>query len=85
MFLLPGSGRDLHGVDPLGGVLDDRHRQPLGPLGGEDAVSILPLGLHVLDGVEQDEDLGSIDLVQVAEPGQVVGLVDGDPHAAVLL
>ncbi len=31
-----------------------------------------------LDIVVKDEDIRSVDLVEVAQPGEVVGLVDGD-------
>jgi hypothetical protein len=37
-----------------------------------------------LDRVEQDENIGRIQLVQIAKPGKVLGLVDGDFHRGVI-
>lgn len=38
-----------------------------------------------LDGIEKDENVRPQDLVKVAKPGKVGGLVDGDDHRRRLL
>ena len=62
----------------------DRYGEPLPALFGANAVSVLPFVFLKLDRVEQDEDIGRIQLVQVAKPGKVLGLVDGDFHRGVI-
>src|SRR5207245_7663942 len=57
-----------------------RHREPLRPGGRLDPIAILPAVLFELHGVEEDEHVGFSPLGQVAEPRQVVRLMDGDLH-----
>ena len=54
-----------------------RHGQPLRAGGGLDAIAVLPAVLLVLHGVEEHEDVGGRPLGEVAEPRQIVRLVDG--------
>src|SRR5262249_60986292 len=55
-----------------------RHGEPAGPGGGLDAITVLPAVLLVLHGVEEHEHVGCGPLGQVAQPWQVVRLVDPD-------
>ena len=58
-----------------------RHRQPLPAHSGLDAIAVLPLVLLVLHVVQVAEHVGLQHLVKVAEPRQVLGLMDGNDHA----
>ncbi len=68
-------------VDALAKMMQDRHGQPLPPLGGANAIAILPLVFLELHGLKHDEEVGLIDLVQVSKPGQELWLMNGDAHA----
>src|SRR3989442_4714029 len=43
-------------------------------------MAVLPAVLLVLHGVEEDEQVGGCPLRQIAEPRQILRLVDRDPH-----
>jgi hypothetical protein len=58
----------------------NRDRQPLRSLRGLEAVPVLPLVLLVLHGVEPDEQVCLVHLVEVPEPGHELGLVDRHQH-----
>ena len=49
---------------------EDRHGQPLGPLGGFDPVAISPGVLVVLDIIVDDKDVASVHLGEISKPGQ---------------
>ncbi len=74
------AGVDFNQVDALREAIDNRDGQPLPSLVGPDAVPILPFVLLELDGVENDEHVRRVQLVHVAEPREVLRLMDGDPH-----
>src|SRR5262249_56716636 len=71
---------DRHVRDRHPQLRPDRHGEPLRPRGGLDRIAILPAVLLELHGVEEDEEIGFSPLGQVAEPRQVVRLMDGDLH-----
>src|SRR6185436_16843066 len=58
----------------------DRYREPARPVGRLDPVAILPAVLLVLHGVEEHEQVSARPFREVAEPGQIVRLVNGDFH-----
>src|SRR5204863_376282 len=60
----------------------ERHRQPRHPVVDLDAVAVLEVLRLVLHVVDDDEDVGAGELVEVAEPGQVGGLVGSQDHRA---
>src|SRR5437764_1307935 len=61
----------------------DRHGEPQRPLGGFDLVAIGEAVLFKLDRVQINEHLASNDLVEIAEPGKIRGLVGGENHVSV--
>jgi len=69
---------DLDLCDGLGKSVAHGHGQPLPAVGGADAISILPLVLLELHVLEQNEHIGSVHLVEVAEPWQVLRLMSGE-------
>ena len=77
---------DLHLVDPAQAVVgpDDRDSDPCRLAGHEQlhAVHPGPALLRELDGVKQDEHVAARELVEVAEPGEEVRLVDRDDPLA---
>jgi len=69
-----------HLADQLREFIEHGDGEPLGTLGGLDPVAVLPLVFLELDVVQKHEDVGAVDLVEITEPGQVLGLMDGNDH-----
>jgi len=63
-------------------MLFHRHRQPLRVAIDQDACAVLVVAALELHMVEHDEQVGTDHPVEVAEPGQEVGLMQGDDHLA---
>ena len=81
MLFPPGRRRIDHDIlYPLTEPMQHRDRQPLPPLRRPDAIPVLPFVLLELDRVQQDEEIGRVQLIEVAQPGEVMRLVDCDPH-----
>jgi hypothetical protein len=57
-----------------------RHREPERAVRGLDAIAVGEAVALELHGIEKDEQVAAGDAVEIAEPGQVGGLVDGDNH-----
>jgi hypothetical protein len=58
----------------------DRDCKPLPASGGLYLISVLHFIFLELHVIEQNECVGFIDFVEVAKPGQIVGLMDGYNH-----
>jgi hypothetical protein len=58
--------------------LVDRHGQHLRAVGRLDPVALLPRAAGELHGIQEDEDIRPVDHAEVADPGQVGRLHDGD-------
>src|SRR5258708_3048400 len=80
----PVSLADHRLVDPLlEPCLDPlRDREPMQSLWGLDEIAVAPVPLRELAVVEQDELVNHVDQVEVALPGDVVGLDDRHPLRA---
>ncbi len=63
----------------------DRDGQPLPAGRGADAIAVLPFVLPVLDHVEQHHPVHPVHLVEEPQPGEVLRLMRGEPHAPSLL
>ena len=71
---------DFHLLNQLRIMIGHRDSQPL-PAGGRlDPVAVLPFILLLLNRVEEDEDIGTVDFVKVTEPRKILGLMDGNDH-----
>jgi hypothetical protein len=68
---------DAHLQNPLGEAVSDGDGEPLPTISGFDPVAILKFVFFVLDGVQQTEDIAAIKLVKIAQPGEILGLMDG--------
>jgi len=58
----------------------NRHGNPLPALGGLQPVSVLPFVLFVLDIFQVAEGIGPVHFVKIAEPWQVLRLVNCNDH-----
>lgn len=61
----------------------DRYRQPADSLAGFDLVSISPVVAGVLHVIEENELVDASDQIEIAFPGDIVGLKNGDPFGHV--
>src|SRR5919201_2073054 len=59
-----------------------RDREPPGAVRRLDAIAVLPAVLLVLNGIEEDEEIRGRPFREIAEPRQILRLVDGDSHGA---
>ncbi len=59
-----------------------RHRngQPLPAVRRFDPVAVLPFILLVLNRAQQHKDIGPVDLIEIAEPWQILRLMNGENH-----
>src|SRR5207302_8842654 len=71
-------------VQALGRLVEDRRGQILPALRGPDAVAILPFVLLELNGVQEHKDIRAIQFIKIAQPGQILGLMNRDAHRSVL-
>ena len=71
---------DLYTVDSFREAVNDGNGEPLPAILGPYAVAILPFVFLELHCVQKDEDIGRIELVEIAQPGTVLRLVNGDLH-----
>jgi hypothetical protein len=68
---------DTHLVYSIPEVKGNGNREPLGPVGGFDSIAILPFVLFELDIVEENENIGAVQLVEESEPGSELRLMGG--------
>lgn len=79
MFAFPIFGIvDFYRLNRLGELVFHGNRYPLPALRRFDAVSVLPLVFFVLNSVKETENIGFNKLVKIAEPRQVLRLVNGN-------
>ena len=81
MFFPPGRfpvDPDL--IDLLGEPVGDGNGQPLPSAGGFNPVPVLPLVLFILYIVKIAENIRLGHLIIIAEPGKILGLMNGDDH-----
>ncbi len=77
----PGHGLiDTDLVHQLAETMEDRHRDPLTAIRCSDPIPILPLILFELHGIQGDEQIRLIDLVQITKPRQKLRLMNRDTH-----
>jgi len=69
---------DFDLVDILREIESDWNRQPLPSFRCSDTIPILPFVLLILHVVKDDEDISTVNLIKVAEPGNVLRLVYGE-------
>src|SRR5919107_102235 len=81
----PAFARHLDLVNPLPEPLRDRNREPLRAAAPLHAVAVLKVALRELHVVEQDEHVRPQKLLEEAEPGHVLRLVNGYEHGRRLL
>ena len=60
---------DFHLLNQLRIMISHRNSQPLPSVGRLDPVSVLPFILLELDRVQQNKDIGPVDLFEVTQPG----------------
>ncbi len=81
VFASPGGAAvDAHLANPLGKPVGHRNGHPLPALGRFDPVAVLPFVLLVLNVIEDQKHVGALDLVQIPQPGKVLGLVGREDH-----
>jgi len=68
---------DAHLLDPLGEAIGNWDGEPLPTISSFDPVAVLKFIFLVLDGVQQTKDIAPINLVKIAQPGEILGLMDG--------
>ena len=78
LFLPAGRMVDRDLVDFIRKMIAHRHCQPLPALSGFNSVSILPLAFFILDIIQIAEHICPIHLIKIPEPGQILGLVNGN-------
>src|SRR5207247_8473350 len=71
-------------VQALGKLVEDWHSQILPALRRSDAIAILPFVLLKLNGVQEHKDVCTIQFIKIAQPGQILGLMDRDTHRLAL-
>jgi hypothetical protein len=58
----------------------DGDREENATIGRPDLVSILETVFAELDGIQRHKGIGPVNLVEIAEPGKVMGLMYGNQH-----
>ena len=71
-------------IQILSKFMQDGHGQDRSTLWSLDFIAVLPAVFIELDVVQYDKNIGLGDFMDVAQPGKVVQLMDGDEHKLVV-
>ena len=67
---------DAHLINSLRKTIGHGNGEPLPTFSGFDPVTVLKFVFLVLDGIQQTKDITASQLVEIAQPREILGLMD---------